>query len=131
MNESTALAANKYLRTAYIKGLILMRDYAEIAGLADGSSGTEELIIIAELYIDGYIKDKDFKSDYVKSQSTALEAVVDRCRSIMDGEFPMLRSRFASHIKKNSNARRTARFERDWHYPPRPSCSCFRPRMTI
>ena len=86
MNESTALAANKYLRTAYIKGLILMRDYAEIAGLADGSSGTEELIIIAELYIDGYIKDKDFKSDYVKSQSTALEAVVDRCRSIMDGE---------------------------------------------
>ena len=86
MKEIPELSANKFLRIARLKGLILLRDYKKIAESIDAESEIEELMIVSELYMAGFIKDKDFSDEYVEAQSRVIEDVIDQCHDILDGE---------------------------------------------
>ncbi len=76
--------ANRELRAARTKGYIMVGDYAAIADSADRYVSPEELIILAELYTQGQVTEKDFRESYTQTHSGELEDVIDACLDALD-----------------------------------------------
>ena len=65
LSKMPSLSSLKYYREARLKVNILNSDYDKIAKQIDKNSGYNELMVVSQLYINGFIKEEDF-SDYLR-----------------------------------------------------------------
>lgn len=72
-----------YIRLGKLKALVLNESYDEIAESADEYSDHNELMILAELYVNGYIKEKDF-SDKFASENPKFDVLKQWTNEMLD-----------------------------------------------
>ncbi|MGN0687281.1 MAG: VWA domain-containing protein [Oscillospiraceae bacterium] len=70
------------LRIARLKLQLMSEDYAGIAECVDDYSDYNELLIVSELYMNGYIKAKDFSEDYRKGEQENYQIVADKLKEV-------------------------------------------------
>lgn len=84
MESGKSLMQNKNLRLARLKGYVLLEEYDEIANTVDEYSCPEELMIVAELHINGLVKNSDFSDAYISLDSDEYTRIIDQCDTIVD-----------------------------------------------
>lgn len=82
-NVSDEALKVSYIRLGKLKALVLNESYDEIAESADEYSDHNELMILAELYVNGYIKEKDF-SDKFASGDPKFDVLKQWTNEILD-----------------------------------------------
>lgn len=80
--EEPGLAKNPHLRLARMQGLLAMEDYKALAQCADDAVTIQELLVLAQLYTNGQIRDKDFP-DGGMAQSTGKQ-ILDLCNNALN-----------------------------------------------
>lgn len=81
-----------FVRLANLKTLVLTESYDEIAQNADEYSDQNELMILSELYVNGYIKEKDFSDEFAQ-KNEKFDTLSEWTKEILrEGEFESTRS---------------------------------------
>lgn len=88
MEENQKIQGNKYARLARLKAMVLNENYRDIAASVDQYAGSEELMIVSELYMKGYVSNSSFSDEYAGSYDFMYEKVLEQCRKVSDQVLP-------------------------------------------
>lgn len=82
-----ALMEQAILREARMKMQLTKGDFSAIAKSVTERSGYKELMVVSELYINGYITEKDFSKAYGKENMAAMRAVREHLLQLYNNEY--------------------------------------------
>ena len=85
MNDSVMKSG--YVRLAKLKTLVMAQKYEEIAKDAAQYSDYNELMILAELYVNGYIDEGDFSFDYKTGEDEKYEVLSEWLDTLIEEEY--------------------------------------------
>ena len=74
-------------RLAKLKLRLIQGDYDGIAADVDSHADYKELMVVTELYLNGYISKKDFSNDFASDNVEKYEAVLKQLQSVYNSEF--------------------------------------------
>lgn len=74
-------------RLAKLKIRLMQGDYEAIAGDVDENADYKELMVVSELYLNGYISRKDFSKDFASGNVEKYEAVLTQLQKVYNSEF--------------------------------------------
>lgn len=74
-------------RLAKMKLRLIQGDYEGVAGDVDGSADYKELMVVTELYLNGYISKNDFSKDFASDNVQKYEAVLKQLEQVYNTEF--------------------------------------------
>lgn len=72
------------VRLARLKVNILREDYRSIAQSVDENSGYDELLVVSELYLNGYIRRRDFDDSYGQEYAQQCAVVAEQVEKLYD-----------------------------------------------
>ena len=87
LEEEPGLHAVPQVRLARLKMQILTEDYKGIAKNVDQNADYNELLIVSELYINGYVKQSDFTGTFSKESTAKYNLVYDQLNNIYNNQY--------------------------------------------
>lgn len=82
LRSEPELKRNPHIRLARMQGLLVLRDYEALAAGVDEYATTQELLVLAELYVSGNIRDKDIPDSGVDRSRG--KVILELCRDALD-----------------------------------------------
>lgn len=74
-------------RLSKLKLRLIQGDYEAIASAVDENADYKELMVVSELYLNGYISRKDFSKDFASGNVEKYEAVLVQLQKVYNSEF--------------------------------------------
>lgn len=84
---SNTVLKSGYVRLAKLKALVMAGEYEEIAKNADRYSDQNELMILAELYVNGYIDENDFSFEYKTGEDEKYDVLSQWLDTLIDEHY--------------------------------------------
>ena len=75
------------VRLAKMKLRLVLEDYEGLAGDVDENADYKELMVVTEMYLNGYISKKDFSKDFASDNVHKYEAVLKQLEQVYNTEF--------------------------------------------
>ena len=82
-----SIFAQSVARLARLKVRLIQGDYKEIASDVDENADYKELMVVSELYLNGYISKKDFSKSFASGNVEKYEAVLSQLQKVYNSEF--------------------------------------------
>ncbi len=100
LTKKDDIAATDLFRLARIKLFILLQDFEGFALSLDQNSDYHELLVIAELYINGYIDEESFSTKYGKDRIAIYEKIYDHLDECKENYSKELRKMAADFLEE-------------------------------
>lgn len=98
--DAPGLKQNTHVRLARLRGNIMAGDYEKVAAAADEHVSTQELLVLAELYVKGLVSDDDFSQDYMGLGESGVRKILSLCSDVLDGQEDKLTDREAERYQE-------------------------------
>lgn len=100
ISDAPDLKRNTHVRLARLRGNVLAGDYQKVAAAADENVSAQELIVLAELYTKGLVKDDDFSQDYMGLGESGVRKILSMCEDALDRHEDKLTDREAERYQE-------------------------------
>jgi len=84
VDKDISLKSNRHLRAALVRGYTVIGDYTAVAEMADENVSAEELIVLSELYLKGYVQEDDFPKSFINVNTAQRSSVLKACMKALE-----------------------------------------------
>jgi len=83
IEADSTLKQSRTLRLALMRGYVLLERYTDAAAMADAFCQKEELILLLDLYVNGFVTEEDFPEAFMQANGEQWQLVQDSCKEAL------------------------------------------------